>query len=165
VGVLRTLPPPPDFVVKRLRRAARALGLDWPNTMDHAEFIRSLTKIKESPQDVQVTLWDQTSFRGQLQEPEVTCVTRGGLEVKVPIALVEDYTQPLPKPSGAMVDKIKSLVTELNAEDWASRQRAQDKLTAMGHIAAGILRDMRPNQPEEAQSRIDQILAGLEKKK
>jgi hypothetical protein len=64
-----------------------------------------------------------------------------------------------------MVDKIKSLVTELNADDWASRQRAQDKLTAMGNIAAGVLREMRPNQPEEAQSRIDQILTGLEKKK
>jgi hypothetical protein len=133
-------------------------------TLD-AEGIKSLTKIKESPQDVQVTLWDQTSFRGQLQEPEVTCVTRGGLEVKVPLPLVEDYVQPLPKPSGQMIDKIKSLVTDLNAEDWASRQRAQDKLTAMGHIAAGVLREMRPNQPEEAQSRIDQILAGLEKKK
>jgi hypothetical protein len=35
----------------------------------------------------------------------------------------------------------------------------------MGHIAAGVLREMRPNQPEEAQSRIDQILTGLEKKK
>ena len=42
VGVLRTLPRPPEFVVKRLRRTARALGLDWPNTMGHAEFIRSL---------------------------------------------------------------------------------------------------------------------------
>jgi hypothetical protein len=133
-------------------------------TLD-AEGIKTLTKIKDSPQDVQVTLWDETSFRGQLQEPEVTCVTRGGLEVKVPLPLVEDYVQPLPKPSGQMIDKIKSLVTDLNAEDWASRQRAQDKLTAMGHIAAGVLRELRPNQPEEAQSRIDQILAGLEKKK
>jgi hypothetical protein len=130
-----------------------------------AEGIKAMTKIKESPQDVQVTLWDETRFRGQLQEPDVTCVTRGGLEVKVPIALVEDYVQPLPKPSGTMVDKIKALVTELNAEDWASRQRAQDKLAAMGTAVTGVLREMRPSQPEEAQSRIDQILAGLEKKK
>jgi len=42
VGVLRTLPPPPDFVVARLRRTARALGLDWPRGTGHPEFIRSL---------------------------------------------------------------------------------------------------------------------------
>ncbi len=42
IGVLRTLPPPPDFVVDRLRRTARALGLDWPRSMGHPEFIRSL---------------------------------------------------------------------------------------------------------------------------
>ena len=42
VGILRTLPRAPEFVVKRLRRTARALGLDWPNSMGHPEFIRSL---------------------------------------------------------------------------------------------------------------------------
>jgi hypothetical protein len=133
-------------------------------TLD-SEGIKAMTKIKDSPQDVQVTLWDDTSFRGQLQEPEVTCVTRGGLEVRVPIALVEDYTQPLPKPAGAVVDKIKALVAQLNADDWNSRQKAQEQLAAMGHMTTGVLRDLRPTQPEEAQSRIDQILAGLEKKK
>ena len=42
VGLLRTLPPAPDFVVGRLRRTARALGLDWPGGVGHADFIRSL---------------------------------------------------------------------------------------------------------------------------
>ena len=42
VGILRTLPPAPEDAVRRLRRTARALGIDWPNTMGHPEFIRSL---------------------------------------------------------------------------------------------------------------------------
>jgi exoribonuclease R len=42
VGVLRTLPPAPEHEVRALRRTARALGIDWPNTMGHPEFIRSL---------------------------------------------------------------------------------------------------------------------------
>ena len=133
-------------------------------TLD-ADGIKTLAKIKDSPQDVQVSLWDDTSFRGQLQEPEVTCVTRGGLEVRVPIALVDEYTQPLPKPAGAVIDKIKALVAQLNADDWSSRQKAQEQLSAMGSMTTGVLRELRPTQPEEAQSRIDQILAGLEKKK
>jgi hypothetical protein len=132
-------------------------------TLD-ADGIKTLTRIKDSPQDVQATLWDETSFRGQLQEPDITCVTKGGLTVKVPIALVEEYTDPMPKPSGAMVKKIKELVTELNADDWAARQKAQEKLAGMGSIAASVLRELRAAQPEEAQSRIDQILSGLDKK-
>ena len=130
-----------------------------------AEGLKSLTRIKESPADVQVVLWDGTSFRGQLQEPQVTCVTTGGLEIRVPIALIEEYSQPLPKPSGAMVNKIKELVAQLNADDWNHRQKAQEQLATMGTAVIGVLKEMRPAQPEEAQSRIDQILAGVEKKK
>ena len=81
---------------------------------------------------------------------------------RVPIALVEDYTQPLPKPAGAVVDEIKALVAQLNADDWSSRQKAQEQLSAMGSMTTSVLRDLRPTQPEEAQSRIDQILAGME---
>ena len=29
-GLLRTLPPPPEFVVRALGRSARGLGVDWP---------------------------------------------------------------------------------------------------------------------------------------
>jgi hypothetical protein len=133
-------------------------------TLD-AEGLKTLARIKESPADVQVVLWDETSFRGQLQEPQVTCVTAGGLEIKIPIALIEEYSQPLPKPSGAMVNKIKELVAQLNADDWNQRQKAQEQLISMGAAVVSVLKEVRAAQPEEAQSRIDQILAGVEKKK
>ena len=42
VGMLRTLPPAPEDAVKRLRRTARALGIEWPQDQGHPEFIRSL---------------------------------------------------------------------------------------------------------------------------
>jgi exoribonuclease R len=42
VGVLRTLPPAPEHAVTKLRRTARALGIDWPRSQGHADFIRSL---------------------------------------------------------------------------------------------------------------------------
>ncbi len=42
VGVLRTLPPPEDQAVRRLRRTARALGIDWPAAQGYPELIRSL---------------------------------------------------------------------------------------------------------------------------
>jgi exoribonuclease R len=42
VGILRTLPPAPEYAVTKLRRTARALGIDWPAGQGHADFIRSL---------------------------------------------------------------------------------------------------------------------------
>jgi exoribonuclease R len=42
VGILRTLPPAPEYAVTRLRRTARALGIEWPAGQGHAEFIGSL---------------------------------------------------------------------------------------------------------------------------
>jgi exoribonuclease R len=41
-GILRTLPTAPDGSVARLRRVARALGVDWPDGTPYAAVIRSL---------------------------------------------------------------------------------------------------------------------------
>ncbi|MBD0710838.1 MULTISPECIES: RNB domain-containing ribonuclease [unclassified Streptomyces] len=40
-GILRTLPAAPDGAVARLRRSARALGVDWPHHVPYAEVVRS----------------------------------------------------------------------------------------------------------------------------
>jgi exoribonuclease R len=41
-GILRTQPPPDERSLKRLRRQATALRVDWPEAMTYPEFIRSL---------------------------------------------------------------------------------------------------------------------------
>jgi exoribonuclease R len=42
VGLLRTLPPPDEGIVARLRRTARALGVDWPAGDSYADVVRGL---------------------------------------------------------------------------------------------------------------------------
>lgn len=42
VGLLRTLPEPDPRAIGRLRRSARALGIDWPQADSYPDFIRSL---------------------------------------------------------------------------------------------------------------------------
>ena len=42
VGVLRTLPPPYEQAIGRLRRTAMALTLDWPRQLPYASFVRDL---------------------------------------------------------------------------------------------------------------------------
>ena len=108
-----------------------------------------------------VRLWDETSVSGQLQEQEVSCQLKSGVTVRVPVALVAEYSQPQPKPASTMIDKVKEVVGRLNADDWKARDAAQKQLVAMGPSIAAILKDLRPNQPPEAQQRIDDVLTSF----
>ena len=73
--------------------------------------------------------------------------------------------EPQPQPSASMVEKIKSFIADLNADDWKQRDRAQAALIGMGSVAAGPLREMRIKQPPEAQRAIDIILQKLEEQR
>ena len=101
-------------------------------------------------QDIQVALWDGTLFSGQLEEQLLSCQLLGGVSVKVPVALVQGYTQPQPSPSAAMIDKIKKMVaSELTNEDFHVRDHARSELLAMGPAVASVLKDIRQNQSPE----------------
>ncbi len=125
--------------------------------------IKRMTRTAGSPSDVQVVLWDETTVSGQLQEQELMCRLKSGVTMKVPVALVAEYVQPRPVPSPAVVEGIKGLVVELGADDWKQRDRAQERLTAMGAAVISTLKQLRDQQSPEAQQRIDVILNALEK--
>jgi exoribonuclease R len=42
VGLLRTMPPPTPETIQRLRHSAMALGLEWPEGLPYADFVRRL---------------------------------------------------------------------------------------------------------------------------
>lgn len=126
--------------------------------------VRGLTRVPEAGLDVQLVLWDQTTVSGQLQDPQLSCALHCGIEVSVPLALVEEYSNPSPKPSESMIRQIKSVVTQLSAEDWNVRENAEQQLIQMGPVVAGVLREMQHAQPPEAQQRIESILKQLGKK-
>jgi hypothetical protein len=125
--------------------------------------VRGLTRVKDAGLDVQITLWDQTTVSGQLQSPDVACKLNSGIEVRIPLALVEEYSNPLPRPSAVMVERIKAVVAELNADDWTQRERAEAQLISMGSAVISVLKELSGSQPPEAQQRIDSILKALEK--
>ena len=115
--------------------------------------------------DVQAVLWDGTTLGGQLEDQDVTCPLASGITVKVPVALLQEYTQPQPQPSAAMVQRIQEIVKALNDEDWHARDRARAQLMSMGPSVLSVLKQMRDSQPPEAQKTIDIILAELEKQR
>ena len=62
VGILRTLPPAPEYAVSRLRHTARALGIDWPAGESHPDFIRSLDA--SNPADAAMVVACTSLLRG-----------------------------------------------------------------------------------------------------
>ena len=101
VGILRTLPPAPDFVVKKMRRTARALGLDWPSSMGHPEFIRSLDPSRPADAAMAVACTallrgaGYAAFDGQLPEQtEHAALASSYAHVTAPLRrLVDRYGQ------------------------------------------------------------------------
>jgi hypothetical protein len=140
----------------KLETAFDTLNLD-------AAQIKTLKHTKGSVQDVQVTLWDETTVSGQLTETELTCNLKCGVTMRVPVALVEEYNQPAPQPSDVLIQKVREQVAQLNADDWKARDRAETQLVGMGPVIIGTLKQMRGGQAPEAQQRIDSVLKQLEK--
>ncbi len=62
VGILRTLPATRKQDLRQLRRQARALGVDWPDGLDYADFIRTVEPT--SPTTNAFLLQAARSFRG-----------------------------------------------------------------------------------------------------
>jgi exoribonuclease R len=62
VGLLRTLPPPPQGAVDRLRRQAKALKVDWPADEDYPAFIRRLDP--ETPSEAATVVASTVLLRG-----------------------------------------------------------------------------------------------------
>jgi len=131
----------------------------------NANEVKSLARLGESASDVSVTLWDGTTLSGQVQGQALNVALSSGGAMTVPLAVVVKYEQPQPQPSNQMVDKIREVIADLNADDWKKRDRAQGQLASMGPVAAGVLRKLRDAQPPEAQQRIDAVLKELEKAK
>jgi hypothetical protein len=131
----------------------------------NAPELRSLTHSADrGAQDVQVGLWDGTIFSGQVEEPDLSCQLECGVTLKVPVALVQEYSQPQPRPSTATIDRIKAIVqNDLTNEDYHVRERARAQLIAMGTSVVTVLKDLRQNQSPEAQKSIDLILGELDK--
>jgi exoribonuclease R len=67
VGIVRTLPEPSPITVRRLRKAARALGVVWPDRRSYQRLVSSLTP--DDPHQAAL-LWEATALlRGAAYTP------------------------------------------------------------------------------------------------
>jgi exoribonuclease R len=62
VGLLRTMPPPDSRAIRRLRRTAAALDIDWPAELAYPDFVRTLDP--ERPEHAAMLVACTTLLRG-----------------------------------------------------------------------------------------------------
>jgi hypothetical protein len=114
--------------------------------------------------EVLVTGWDGATFRGQLQQDDLLChLPAGNLDLHIPVNLLQSYANPQAQAPQLMLDRIKKIVADLNADDWKQRDAAEEQLLKLGRPVMATLRGLRDEQPPEAQQRIDSVLAKLDK--
>jgi exoribonuclease R len=133
VGVLRTMPPPNEETVDRLRMHARGLGVAWPETIGYADFVRGLDPT--DPDQAALIVQSAKLARGAgylaFTAPPAGDVTHGA--VAAPYAHV---TAPLRR----LVDRFANEVTlaacaGTTPPEWATSALA-DLPTAMGRAGS-----------------------------
>lgn len=153
-GLLRTLPPPPEFVVRALGRSARGLGVDWPKkTEDYASILAGLDPAR--PAHAALITQSARLFRGAGyvgfagEQPELTEQAAIGApyaHVTAPLRRLGDRfaielvlaAQDARPPAGWAVEALELLPGVL--EDGARRQSALDR-ACVDFTEAMVLRD------------------------
>ena len=125
--------------------------------------VKRITRVKDTLEDIQAQLWDDSTISGRLAQPYMQCTIGGSAAARVPVATIDQYNSSAPQPAAGIVKRIEALVAELNADDWKQRKAAEATLLTMGEGISTTLKQLRDTQPPEAQQRIDSILKQLSK--
>ncbi len=139
------------------------LSLETPFDTLHIEGnqIKKMTHTRSGDHDVTITLWDDSTLSGRLVESHVSCLLKCGVGIRVPVSLIDVYQQPLPFPSPLIIEQIRRIAKDLDADQWRTRDAAQTKLVALGPSAMSVLKQLRPGAPAESGQRIDLIMNRL----
>ncbi|MGN6627819.1 MAG: hypothetical protein ACTHLN_14470 [Tepidisphaeraceae bacterium] len=131
-------------------------------TLDGPE-IQSITRPDPGQPDLQVTLFDGSTFRGTLDVSSLTVTLVGDTKLTFPVAALRDYQNPRPFPSPSVVKQVQAAIDQLNQDDFKVREQAEAQIVALGPTVASVLEDAAPKQPPEARERLLSILKRMKK--
>lgn len=151
-----------DIVAARIEGALKLLTPFDTLTLDGPE-IQSITRPNPGQADLQVTLFDGSTFRGTLDVPSLTVTLVGDTKLTFPVAALRDYQNPRPFPSPSVVKQVQAAIDQLNQDDFKVREQAEAQIVALGPTVASVLEDAAPKQPPEARERLLSILKRMKK--
>ncbi len=113
--------------------------------------------------DVQVTMFDQSTFRGTIDAPTLPIQLTAGPKLDIAVAAIRDYQNPRPFPAQSVVTQANDLIAQLGVGDWKQREQVEVQLTAMGPALVSVLEDASPKQGPEARERLTAIIKAMKK--
>ncbi len=140
VGILRTMPEPDHNAIKRFRRQARALGVNWPPTVLYGELLRSLDRA--NPKHLALIHEATALFRGAGYTP-----FDGGVPALTLHAAVAAPYAHVTAPLRRLVDRFGLVVCEAicgdaPVPDWVRRAlpTLPAIMSASDHLASAVER-------------------------
>lgn len=113
--------------------------------------------------DVQITMADQSTFRGTIDATTLPIQLTAGPKLDIAVAAIRDYQNPRPFPAQSVVTQANDLIAQLSAADWKQREQVEVQLIAMGPTIVGVLEDAAPKQEPDARDRLATIIKQLKK--
>jgi hypothetical protein len=108
-------------------------------------------------------MFDGSTFRGTLTTTTLKAKLINAMPLEIPVAALQEYSNPLPFPSASLVNKAQEGIKQLAAEDWKAREAAEVALIALGGPVVGVLEEAMGNQPTEVQQRLQSVIKRLKK--
>jgi len=113
--------------------------------------------------DAQVTMVDQSVFRGVIEGDTVLLKLVAGPELSVPWSAVREYNNPRPLPAPLIVTRVAETIAKLDNADFNTREQAEAQLLAFGPSILGALQEALPRQSPEAKERVQTVIKKLTK--
>ncbi len=130
IGLLRTMPSPPDEAMAAFRRQARALGVDWPHSESYGDLLRRLRR--DVPGELALMYEAATLFRGAGYTPFGVAGTAVP-EVTTHAAAAAPYAH-VTAPLRRLVDRFGLLVCHGLAGDGEVPQWLREALPVLPEI-------------------------------
>ncbi len=124
--------------------------------------VKRLTHLKGTAADVLITLWDDSTIQGQLEQTTLICGMADGIELKAPLSTVALYEHPRPAMPDSAVAEFNRLLADLADADAGKADLAQEKLAAMGGGAILPLRQQQSRVDGKSKQRIGDLLVRLD---
>lgn len=151
-----------DIIATRLE-GELSLQTTFDTLKINAAEIRTMARPDEGLPDVQITMFDQSTFRGSLQTQSLKAKLVGGLSLDIPVAAVRGYDNPQPFPAASVVTQVTAQIAKLGAEDWKDRESAEAAILAMGPMAISVIEESLASQNADVKQRLGGIIKRLKK--
>lgn len=150
-----------DELYARLTDASLKISSEFGNTDIKAGSIKKMDFSTTHLDRVQVTLFDGTVLKGQLEAKELSFQLTSDTTMKISTAQLVSITQTTSLPTDEAVKKAEQWIARLGAESYLDREKATEELSKLGDSVVPTLRKHLKESDPEVRQRLQRVIEKL----